>query len=229
MSNLTFLTYQNALLLYPKLDHESFTKINIYYDLLLKWQKTIPLVGGKENILLHFLDSLEFCYLLHNLLSSQNAPYSIVDLGTGNGFPAIIISIILGCDIICTEKNFKKCCFLKEVIRILNLKNITLHSGLIEKLELKNNTSYFISRALADLSTIFNYITIVSRETRVKALLFKGKKIHQEIIKAKEQWDFSYTLHQSIIKKEGVICEINLINGRHNNSSKPERWSGKNH
>ena len=104
-----------------------------YLDLLLEWNKKINLTSitdTEEIWFKHFLDSLTCLRVI------RPAPLiSIVDIGTGAGFPGIPLKIMLpSLSITLVDAALKRVNFLKHIIRILNLKDIQAVHSRVEQL-----------------------------------------------------------------------------------------------
>jgi 16S rRNA (guanine527-N7)-methyltransferase len=211
------LIYQDALKYFPKLNIQNYNNILYFSDLLLRWNKKFALLGNTDNLFFYIIEALEFV----NFISERNNKVEkIVDLGSGNGLPAIVIAICLDIPIILTEKVFKKICFLKKVVSDLKLKNVTIYHGNIKDLRLDNSNSVFTSKAFASLSLTLDFMEIVSRETiddYKKGFFLKGKKVFNEIYEAEKKWSFFYKIHDSIVREGQYILEIEL-NGKKNSN-----------
>jgi 16S rRNA (guanine527-N7)-methyltransferase len=102
--------------------------------LLLKWNKVAGLISksDEENLFLrHFCDSLQPLLLFG---FKKNA--SILDIGSGGGFPAIPIRIFRpDLTMVLAESNRKKATFLKEVKKELAFENVNIFNGRVEKMQ----------------------------------------------------------------------------------------------
>ncbi|NBX03181.1 MAG: 16S rRNA (guanine(527)-N(7))-methyltransferase RsmG [Alphaproteobacteria bacterium] len=185
---------------------EAFGKLSDYHDLLVKWQAKVNLVSPetlKNAWQRHFLDSLQLIKLLPKNLSG-----SIFDLGSGAGFPGLVISIVTGREVNLIESDMKKCIFMKEAARITGAR-VRVHTCRIEDYSAEK-ASVITSRALADLSLLLSLSQkIVSRETI--CLFPKGKNYAMELDQAKREWSFDCIVHPSITDPSGVILEISNI------------------
>src|SRR5262245_1521225 len=94
---------------------ETFQRLEVYAELLKKWQRAINLLspGTLENIWdRHFADSIQITNLIPMGMKK------VVDLGSGAGFPAMVLSIARpDLDIHLIESDSRKCEFLKNVSR----------------------------------------------------------------------------------------------------------------
>lgn len=132
-------------------------KLNIYLEMLMEKNKVMNLtaIREKEDIIeKHFMDSL----LLNNLLKDDDK--NILDIGTGAGFPGLVLAIVN------PDKNFllvdsvkKKIDFINEVIKKLNLTNVKTSTERAEEL-IKNMREKFdvgLCRGVANLRIILEY------------------------------------------------------------------------
>lgn len=122
-----------------------------YLCLILKWNTVSGLVskGDEDNLFLrHFCDSLQPLLLFG---FKKNA--TVLDIGSGGGFPSIPIRIFRpDLTIVLSESIGKKAAFLKEVKKELNFENLTVFHGRVEKLEkIEKGFDYVISRGFGSL------------------------------------------------------------------------------
>jgi len=130
-----------------------------YMDILKEWNERMNLTAIEEDsdiIIKHFIDSLS---ILPNL-KNENA--SLVDVGTGAGFPGLPVKIVFG-DIKITllDSLDKRIKFLNEVIKLLNLKGIYTHHGRAEdfgvKQDFREGFDVAVARAVANLPVLLEY------------------------------------------------------------------------
>lgn len=165
-----------------KLDRDCERRLAVYADLLVKWQKKINLVGPStigDLQLRHFDDSLQ-------LLPLAGAWRNWVDLGSGAGFPGMVIAIAAGDgerQVHLIESDKRKAAFLKEVSRETHTK-IEIHVDRIERVlpELIAITRFDIvsARALAPLETLIGYARPILEKGGV-GLFLKGKGLASEL------------------------------------------------
>lgn len=122
-----------------------------YICLLLKWNKIAGLISkaDEEHLFIrHFCDSLQPLLLFG---FKKNA--SVLDIGSGGGFPSIPIRIFRpDLTIVLAESIGKKAAFLKEVKKELLFDNLIVHSGRVEKLAVpENGFDYVMSRGFGTL------------------------------------------------------------------------------
>lgn len=179
---------------------EAFEQIVEFEKLLLKWNKTINLISAKtsEDIMnRHILDSLQ-------LLPLIDLDAKIIDLGSGAGFPAIILSIAGIENITLIESDSRKTAFLVQASKLSN-NNIRVINDRIENID-NLECDIVTSRAFAELNSIFEYSSKI--KIRNKFLLHKGAGYKNEILKAQKHWLFNKTVHDSITSETGKILEI---------------------
>lgn len=166
-----------------ELQQERFEK---YKDLLLEWNEKINLTAITEEddiILKHFIDSM-------TILKHIDENSSIVDVGTGAGFPGIPVKIAnLSINVTLVDSLNKRLIFLEEVIKNLNLEKIkTVHSRAEEFGQNKNYREKFdiaTSRAVANLSVLVEYLLPLVK-VGGKCICMKGSDIEEELQNSKE-------------------------------------------
>ena len=168
------------------LSEEQLQKFYKYMKLLLEWNEKINLtaiIEPKEIILKHFIDSLSIIKYIKN----KN---SLVDVGTGAGFPGIPIKIVLPeIKVILIDSLNKRITFLNEVISQLDLKYIEAVHSRVEDFarnkEYREKFDVATARAVAQLPIILEYLIPL---TKVKGniICMKGNKIDEEIKKSKK-------------------------------------------
>jgi len=185
---------------------ETIDKLNIYKDFLILSNKKLNLIGKttENNIYYrHFLDSAQ----IYNII---NKKLDIVDLGSGAGFPGLIVKLLMEDEkidgkVILIEKSNKKSKFLLNVSNLLNLK-IKIFSKKLEDYNFNNQNSV-VSRAfkstLDTLNILFKNISKIE-----EIVLLKGKTYQQEIDDAKKKYTFNIEKFKSITSDESYILKI---------------------
>jgi 16S rRNA (guanine527-N7)-methyltransferase len=181
---------------------ETINRLHAYADLLKEWTPAINLIAPSTVDTLwqrHIEDSAQ-------LLPFVQKACSIVDLGTGGGLPSMVLAI-LGCPPIhAIESDARKCTFLHECVRLLQLSDIlTIHHGRIETIK-PLGCDVVVSRACAPLDALVTYAQH-HMTPNGRCFFLKGKQVKDEINVA-STWRFDYTLHPSITSPDGVIVEL---------------------
>ncbi len=144
-----------------ELTEEQIVQFMMYYEMLVKKNKVMNLTaitGFEEVVEKHFIDSL----MLVKAIDLQQEYYSILDLGTGAGFPGIPLKIAFpNLEMVLLDSLNKRVKFLVEVTEKLGLHNINAIHGRAEdiarKEEYREKFDYCVSRAVANLSTLSEY------------------------------------------------------------------------
>ena len=156
-----------------------------YMDILIEWNKFMNLTGitePEEVITKHFIDSL-------TVLDKIDKNASIIDVGTGAGFPGIPIKIAFPeTKVVLLDSLNKRIKFLDEVIEKLELKEIeTIHGRAEEYGRNKNHREKYdvaIARAVAPLNILLEYLMPFAK-INGKCLCMKGSSSEEEIINSK--------------------------------------------
>ena len=183
MDELEELILNSAAKINIKLDKNMLKQFKEYKTLLLEWNKRINLTSildEKEIILKHFIDSIS---VLNNIKIDDNA--SIIDVGTGAGFPGIPIKIVKpNYNITLLDSLNKRVKFLNTAIEKLELNNINTIHGRAEVLgredSLREKFDIAVSRAVSNLSTLCEY-TLPFVKVGGCFISFKGPNVKEEI------------------------------------------------
>lgn len=166
------------------IEENKVEKFYKYMKLLLEWNEKINLTAITEEtdiVLKHFVDSL-------TILKYISKGESIVDIGTGAGFPGVPIAIMRNNDITLVDSLNKRINFLNDVKEKLNLKNIeTIHARAEEFGQNKNYRENFdiaISRAVARLNILVEYL-LPTIKIGGKVICMKGSDIKEELDEAR--------------------------------------------
>ena len=156
MTEQEFINYVNKLNI--ELDADKLNKLERYYELLVEWNEKMNLTGITEKsqvYLKHFYDSLTL-----NTIVNLKQDLSLVDIGTGAGFPGLVLKIVFpNLKITLIDSLNKRIEFLKEVIKELGLKDIETIHARSEEYGIKNREKFDIAtaRAVAPLNILLEY------------------------------------------------------------------------
>jgi 16S rRNA (guanine527-N7)-methyltransferase len=185
---------------------ETIEKLNKYKDFLLSSNKSLNLIGkNTENHLFsrHFIDSAQ----IYDLIEDKS---EIIDLGSGAGFPGVILKILMdnnkiSGNITLIDKSPKKCKFLQDLsdklgltLKIVNLK--------VENFKF-NKISTLVSRAFKKTVDTLDILSKNNEKIR-HIILIKGKTYQQEIEEAKKKYTFDVEKFRSITSDESYILKI---------------------
>lgn len=173
-----------------------------YYHLLYETNKVMNLTAITEEEEVyekHFYDSLLFSFCLE--LNNK----TLVDVGSGAGFPGLVLAIGYPlCQITLVEPLTKRCTFLNKVINELKLKNIKVINARAEDLSTyRAKFDYATARAVARLNILLELIMPLIKVNGIFIAL-KGKQGNEEI---KEANNALKILNSVVIKTQ----QINLI------------------
>lgn len=173
-----------------------------YIDLLNIWNKHINLV--QANSLKDVRNRhIEDCLQLVPYLSKEG---TIFDIGSGAGFPGVVLAIAGFRNLVLVEKNLKKAVFLKEIRRILNL-NYEIYNGDVYNLctTAYKTPLYAISRAFSSLQTL---IEIMQKLSIPYGLFLRGRNSAVEIDKLS---NVKYQIIDTSLPNAGVLLKIQLL------------------
>ena len=198
---------------YQHVSRETFKKFEIFIEVLLKWQKSVNLISNSTINTIwkrHFLDSAQlYTY-------SQDIKGNILDIGSGAGFPGMILAMMGNNNVNLIESDQKKCIFMREVARLTNTK-VKIYNCRIEDLDYMK-PELIISRALAPLSKLIEYVdnhmnkNIEENKATPKLLFLKGKNYNNEIYDLLKIRKLEIEIFPSITDDFGKVLYIKNIN-----------------
>ncbi len=155
-----------------------YSKLLIYIDLLIKWNKTYNLTSltTKEDIITtHLLD----CLSVVKKIDGQR----ILDVGSGAGLPGLMIALARPTTHLCLiDKVAKKTSFMKQAVLELELSNVEVIHGRVEDLRVKNPFDTIVSRAFSEVEKFISLTQhLISKQGAW--LIMKSKKIMTEDLK----------------------------------------------
>lgn len=193
--------------LLKNVSRETFSHLEIYKALLEAWQKKINLVSSSTLPHLwerHFEDSLQLLPYLPTIKST------LIDLGSGAGFPGLVLAICRRktLEVTLVESDLRKCLFLENVSRE-TFSTVTILRSRIESLsEIKGDV--ITARGLAPLSDLLDYAFPLMKKTSF-CLFLKGKDAEKEIEMAKKKWDFCLEIFPSLTDSKGRLLKISHL------------------
>ena len=191
---------------------ETFGRVSGYLELLDQWRERINLIGPGEGRHLwrrHVLDSLQ----LLQYISAEDK--SVADLGSGAGFPGLVIACALaerpGAAVTLVEKSPRKSEFLRAAGKALGLPV----SVLTIRLEDAPGSRFDVvtARALAPLPKLLGFAASWLKPSG-KALLMKGRDTAAELAEAREAWDFDLSTLDSLSSPEGRVLKVSSLRSR---------------
>lgn len=189
----------------PNVSRETFQKLCLYEKLLMEYNKKINLISrrdGEEIWLRHFLDSAQLFPHLSEYKSS-----SFIDVGSGAGFPGMVLGVLGLSPVTLMDSRRKRCDFLENVSRETK-SDVKIIWGRVE--EYSQKYGIIMGRAVANISKFLD-LTQSLRDKNSKIVLLKGGKFQKEIEEAKKKWDFTITIKTSITNSNGKVLVLNNI------------------
>ncbi len=186
---------------------ETIDDLEILVCLLKKWNKAINLVG-KATIddvwLRHILDSAQVWQFRPKAIKTW------VDLGSGGGFPGLVLAILAKTDapdvvFHLIESDARKCAFLRNVSRETSL-NTVVHTARIEDVG-EIAADVVSARALASVDMLLG-LSLSFLSKNAYCLFLKGQGCATEVEKAHESWYFQFEMTESLSDSSGTILKL---------------------
>jgi 16S rRNA (guanine527-N7)-methyltransferase len=185
---------------------ETLARLKLYAGLLQDWNARINLVSAK---------SLEDVWRRHIWDSAQLMDFipddgsSLVDLGSGAGFPGLVLAILLFekrlARVVLFEAIAKKCRFLDEVARRVGV-SVEIRNSRIEAAK-PEPFDVVTARACASLTQLLSYAAPFQAK-KGRCLFLKGQSVGAELREASESWTMAVEQHPSRSDPTGVVLEI---------------------
>jgi 16S rRNA (guanine527-N7)-methyltransferase len=212
MAKLSFPTTSDkaaALALTP-VSRETEQRLDAYVDLLLLWQAKTNLVASSTLPNLwtrHISDSLQ-------LLALAPAAKIWVDLGSGGGFPGVVLACAMagttGAMVHLVERNAKKAAFLREALRITGAAGTVHHADIGDSVDsFAGPVDCVTARAVAPLHQLVCFAEPLVKQG-ARALFLKGQDVEAELTEATKYWTLTPRLHPSMTG-QGWIVELDRI------------------
>ena len=201
----------NTFCRYTRVSRETITSLIKYEDFLIESNIGLNLIGKStiKNIWTrHFLD----CAQVIDFISKNDK--SLVDLGSGAGFPGIVLSMVLkdrkiNPKIKLVEKSPRKAKFLNDVIKNFNLNAEVINKNVIDD-SINFIDDVFIARAFKPLEIILKLIHNKAKNWK-KIFIFLGKTGKNELVQASKNWDIEYKQRVSVTSNDSFVIEINKL------------------
>ena len=196
---------------YSQVSRETIRSLVKYEELLKETNKSLNLIGNStvNNIWhRHFLDSFQAIDFI------DKNQKTLVDIGSGAGFPGIVLSIVatdrkIPLKIKLIEKSPKKINFLKMIITKLKLNADAINEN-VEDEKFYFDDEAFVARAFKPLPKILELIHNKAENFK-KIIIFLGKNGKDELLQASKNWDIKYKQSMSVTSNDSFIIEINKL------------------
>lgn len=192
---------------------ETRRRLEDYASLYERWSSRINLTASstqKDFWRRHVADSAQLVDL------APDARHWI-DLGSGGGFPGMVIAILLqdtpGARVELVESNRKKTAFL-QAVKAQCAASAVIHAERIEDITVRIGTPEIVTaRALAPLPKLLD-MTAIWLQSGARALFHKGRGYAGEIEESHAKWTYDLVIHESRIDAESVILDITNLRPR---------------
>ena len=207
-----------ALALTP-VSRETEARLDRFIELLLAWQAKTNLVAPSTLPNLwtrHVSDSLQ-------LLDLAPGAKVWADLGSGGGFPGVVLACALvqtpGATVHLVERNTKKAAFLREALRVTGAPGIVHLAEIGDTVDrITGPVDCVTARALAPLHQLVGFAEPLVRRG-AKALLLKGQDVEAELTETTKYWNIDPKIHSSRSGGQGWIVELDHIERRHRSAT----------
>jgi 16S rRNA (guanine527-N7)-methyltransferase len=188
---------------------ETVAKLDRYLALLTTWQRAINLVGKStlsDPWRRHILDSAQLCRFL------PERTVEVADLGSGAGLPGVIMAIMTTTvHVHLVEADGRKAQFLREVVRRLDLTNVSVHAARIESLTLQ--VDVVTARALAPLAKLLPLAApLLVPDGRM--IFLKGANVPAELAEARATWFMREQCVPSLADLHGCVVILDEVRRR---------------
>ena len=190
---------------------ETFNELNEYVNLVVHKNKEINMISKSSEKSIntrHLLDSAQII----DFVDKKDIKLC-TDLGSGAGFPGIVLAILMKSKnplfkVIFYEKSFHKSNFLRSVGRKLNLNSEVNQKNIFEEKNLI--TDIIVSRAFKPLPIIFE-IAVNNFKKFKYIIVFLGKSGKEILKDAKKKWNFDYLEKKSLTSDESIVIKISNL------------------
>jgi len=209
-----------ALVLTP-VSRETEVQLDRYVDLLREWQAKTNLVAASTLPHLwtrHISDSLQ-------LLDLAPSAKIWVDLGSGGGFPGVVLACALAetpdAIVHLVERNAKKAAFLREALRVTGSRGVVHLADIGDSVDrFTGPVDCVTARAVAPLHQLIGFAEPLIRRG-AKALFPKGQDVEAELTEATKYWKIVPYLHSSRTGGHGWIVELDQVERRDQSATAP--------
>lgn len=178
---------------------ETLTRLEAYAGLLVRWSERINLVSRNtigDMWRRHFLDSAQLMTAL-----PMNAR-SLIDLGSGGGFPGLVLAIMGVSGVELVEADARKCAFLREAARLTEAA-VEIRQQRIEAIS-PGPRDVVTARGCAPLDRLLGLAErFVGPHTR--CLFLKGEHAADELATARAEWIFAAATQRSRSDPRGIV------------------------
>jgi 16S rRNA (guanine527-N7)-methyltransferase len=184
---------------------ETLARLEAYAALLTQWSARINLIGR---------DTVGDLWRRHILDSAQLRPFvterarSMIDLGTGAGFPGLVLAILGVSGVELVEADSRKSAFLREAMRIAEV-DVMLRPCRIEAVP-PHRVDVVTARACAPLDRLLGLAEPFLAPDS-ECLFLKGERVEEELTLARKDWTMLASQYQSRSDPRGVVLRLQQV------------------
>jgi len=184
---------------------ETVARLEAYAALLTRWSARINLVGR---------DTIADLWRRHFLDSAQVRPFvsdharNMIDLGSGAGFPGLVLAILGASGVELVEADSRKCAFLREAVRITET-DATVRPCRIEAVP-RHPVDIVTARACAPLGRLLGLAEPFLAPDS-ECLFLKGERVEEELTLARKHWTMMVSACQSRSDPRGVVLRLQQV------------------
>lgn len=184
---------------------ETLRRLAAYAELLVKWQARINLVG---------LETIPDLWSRHILDSAQLFPLipstarRLVDLGSGAGFPGLVLAVMGAPDVHLVESDARKCAFLREAARVTGTM-VTVLNKRAEQIP-PLNADVVTARALAPLAKLLDWAA-PHLAPGGQCLFLKGRGADDELTATAKEWNIAVDRVPSLTDPAGLVLQLREV------------------
>jgi 16S rRNA (guanine527-N7)-methyltransferase len=198
---------------------ETLMRLERYADLLIRWSRAVNLVSRESLHDLwrrHMFDSAQLLPLLPKIAEDRRRV--VLDMGSGAGFPGMVLSVLGAGDVHLVESDQRKVLFLREVAREVG-SDAHIHGVRVDQLP-RFPVDVVTARAFAPLvkllneaSPFLNPAEATNGHAPARGLFLKGKKVDEELTAAQKAWQMKVKKVPSRSDPSGTVLVIG-VHGR---------------
>jgi len=184
---------------------ETLARLEAYAELLTRWSARINLVGRDTIADLwrrHILDSAQLWAFV------PERARNMIDLGSGAGFPGLVLAILGVRGVELVDADSRKCAFLREAVRITET-DATIRPCRIEVVP-RHPVDIVTARACAPLDRLLG-LAEPFHAPGSECLFLKGERVEEELTLARKHWTMTVSTCQSRSDPRGVILRLRQV------------------
>lgn len=149
----------------------------------------------------HIVDSAQLVPLA---AIGGDRPQHWVDLGTGAGFPGLVVACIADIPMLLVESRKLRTQFLADCVEVLGLGHVTVAASRVQSVQLAAPATYISARAFAPLNRLLRDAAHLS-DASTHWLLPKGRNAQLELESVRHEWQGMFHVEQSVTAPDSVI------------------------